>query len=83
MKYHDPSRAYLYLQPDPFGGEISFIPTNYSFIIDSFNYYWLMPHFVVYTGNDIVANADNTPPFTKTGRGDQEFKQITAIMCDK
>ena len=42
-----------------------------------------MPHFVISTGNKIVDNRDHGPPFTKSERGDQEFKGIIAKICDK
>lgn len=42
-----------------------------------------MPHFAISTGNKIVDNRDHGPPFTKSERGDQEFKGIIAKICDK
>lgn len=34
-----------------------------------------MPHFAIDTGNKIVDNRDHGPPFTKSERGDQEFRR--------
>lgn len=41
-----------------------------------------MSHFMVGTDNKTLDNTDHMPTFTKSGRGDQEFKQISAIICD-
>lgn len=49
-------------------------------LINSLIYYLVIPHFVVDTGNKIMDKTDHAPCFAKSGRRDQEFKQITAII---